>query len=222
MKYHYTTSPEVVTEYLTEQLGRALYDNKTVCWLIPGGSALSIACDVARRLHDYPLKKLHVTLTDERYGAPGHHAENWDMLQKQGFSLPGSELYRVLQTADNRRALTKQFDAVLRRFIESSDVSIGLFGVGSDGHTAGIKPHAFPMDADCFATDFTGEDFERITMTPHAIAQLSLAVAYACGNDKQQTLQTLVSTDIAVGDQPAQSLKKAKASILFTDQQLET
>lgn len=221
MNYTAISTPEPVVDYLTDQLKSALDAGKTVAWFIPGGSALGVAIDVAQRLTDTPLDTLRVTLTDERYGEIDHPDENWRQLLSAGFSLPGATLYRVVQPGLARRETTERFGATIEHFLDESDFAIGFFGIGADGHTAGIKPHAFSMDTPAYAASFVGEDFERITITPRAIARLDIAVAYACGSGKRTVLQSLLRDDFALDDQPAQSLKTAGTFQLFTDQHLE-
>ena len=172
--------------------------------------------EVAKHLQDVDMSRLYVTLSDERYGDIGHKDENWQQLLDAGFSLPAATLYRPLQGLD-REETTKHFAAWLEAQIEATDYAIGLFGIGPDGHTAGIKPGSPATEATAWAASFTGADFERITMTFPAIEALNEAVIQAMGPDKAATIDQLLHSDVDFALQPAQVLKQVKKSTLYTD-----
>ncbi len=216
MNYRHITSTEPVVKYIAETLISHLTAGQTVTWLVGGGSGIAVSLLVARALKGTNLANLSVTLTDERYGALGHPNENWQQLLDQGFALPGAKLYRVL-TGDDRATTTQKFGDTLGTLLDNVDYSLGFFGIGADGHTAGIKPHSPAATATGYAADFTGQDFERITMTGPAIAKLSEAVIYAVGAEKQPALHQLLTENLPVDVQPAQLLKSVAKSTLFTD-----
>lgn len=221
MKFQRVSTPQAVVDYLADQLTTALLAQKTVTWLVPGGSNIAIVVEVAKHLAGAPLKNLRVTLTDERFVPLGDSDENWQQLVEAGFNLPDAVLYRPIQADVSGSETAAQFGRVLEDFLTSSDFKIGFFGIGSDGHTAGIKPHSFAMDTSQFAEYFASDDFERVTMTPRAISLLDVVVAYANGDNKRPTLEALLHDDLPLADQPAQSLKKARQSLLMSDLDLE-
>ena len=218
MNYRHISNLKPVADYMADALLHHLTSGQRVSWLIGGGSGIDISLQVAASLREagVSLANLSVTLTDERYGALGHTDENWQQLLDRGFSLPGAKLYRVLNGQD-RATTTHQFSAVLHALLDDTDYSLGFFGIGADGHTAGIKPGSPAVTAEDYAAAFTGPDFERITMTGPAIEQLNEAVIYAVGADKQPVLHQLLTETVPVNDQPAQLLKAVTKSTLFTD-----
>ena len=222
MEIHFATTPASVTTFLTETLAAALAAHQRVLWLVPGGSAATVAVAVAEQLRTarVPLATLTVSLTDERYGPLGHPDENWSALLAAGFDLPGATMHRVLQAELDRDSTAASFESFLRHASEDADMSLGFFGIGADGHTSGIKPHAFAMDTPDYVAAYQGEDFDRITTTPAAIASLDIVVAYATGAEKRPTLQRLAHKTVAIADQPAQCLSRASRALLFTDQQI--
>ena len=216
MNYIYVSSPEPVIEYLTNLLKEKLGSGAKVLWLLSGGSGANVCVEVSKRLFGTNLHNLSVTLSDERYGPVGHANENWQILLDAGLKLPGATMYRPLIGMD-RASTTVQFSSWLKDELDNVDFTVGLIGIGSDGHTAGLKPHTVIIDTTDFATDFTGDDFERITMTSTAIAELDEAVIQAMGADKAPTLQKLMNQDINPNEQPAQLLKTVPKVTLFTD-----
>ena len=216
MDYRYVGAPQIVADYLIQTISSHLARGEKVTWLITGGSGMLIDRLVAEGLRDVDTTQLSVTLSDERYGPVGHPDENWQQLLDAGFSVPGAQLHRVL-TGNDRATTTAAFSQLLGKLLDEADYSIGLFGIGPDGHTAGIKPRSSSVSAPDFAADFTGDDFERITMTAIAIQQLDEAVVAAFGEAKFPTLKQLLYEDIPPDEQPAQLLKSVKKCTIFTD-----
>lgn len=212
----YAESAQPAIDHLVDTLSEHLKAGERVVWLLSGGSGAKVCLEVAKRLQGQSLENLSVTLTDERYGDVGHADENWQQLLDAGFSLPGATLYRPLKGLD-RDETTTHFASWLQEHVHAADYSVGLFGIGPDGHTAGIKPASAATERTVWAADFTGEDFERITMTFPAIKALDEAVTQAMGAEKAPTLQQLLETDTDLVTQPAQVLKAVKKSTLYTD-----
>lgn len=205
-----------IVEYLTSTLVAHLQADESVLWLVPGGSAMKVATKVLVGLEDVDTSKLCITLTDERYGRPNHPDENWIQLEQLGFNVSTINAYRVLRGED-AETTAQDFGDKLERLFATYDYKIGLFGIGPDGHTAGIKPYTVAVTSDEYAAQFVGADFARVTMTPKAISQLDEAVAYAHGTDKYPALRQLLHEDVPLIDQPAQALKTVPRSTLFSD-----
>lgn len=205
-----------IVDYLTSTLIAHLRADESVLWLVPGGSAMKVATQVLANLEDADTSKLCITLTDERYGRPGHPDENWSQLGQMGFNVSTINAYRVLRGED-AETTAQDFGDKLQRLFATYDYKIGLFGIGADGHTAGIKPHTVAVTSDEYAAQFEGADFARVTMTPRAVTELDEVVAYAHGADKHEVLAQLLSEDVSLVDQPAQVLKTVPTSTLFSD-----
>lgn len=205
-----------IVNYLESVIAGHLRKNQSVLWLVPGGSASIIALDVLRLLEKYDTSQLSITLTDERYGLPGHPNENWTQLMRAGFRPIEARTYRVLNGADVTDTAL-EYAKWLEAHRESADYAIGLFGIGADGHTAGIKPHTIAAQTSDTTSYFKGEDFERVTITPAFIAQLDEAVVYTQGSAKFPTIDRLLNESISVIEQPAQALKSTGKLTVFTD-----
>lgn len=205
-----------IVDYLTSTLTAHLSADESVLWLVPGGSAMKVATKVLAGLEDIDTSKLCITLTDERYGRPDHSDENWIQLEQLGFNVSTINAYRVLR-GENIETTAQDFSDKLERLFETHDYKIGLFGIGADGHTAGIKPHTVAVTSDEYAAQFEGADFARVTMTPKAVAALDEVVAYAHGSEKYPALRQLLHENVDIYDQPAQALKAVPKVTLFSD-----
>lgn len=213
----YSTNPtSAASAHIMKTISEHLDAGQKVTWIISGGSGMKVVLKVAQLLANTDTSNLYVTLSDERFGPVGHHDENWQQLLDAGFAISEATLYRPLSGLD-KKTTTDLFNNWLIEHITTADFSIGLFGIGSDGHTAGIKPHSSATRAITWADSFIGNDFDRITMTPLAIRQLNEAVIQASGPDKIPTLHQLLHEEHSVADQPAQILKAVPVSTLYSD-----
>lgn len=215
-KWQRITTAEPAAAFLAEKIKTSLEENKAVLWLVPGGSGIAVAAEVSKLLAHMDLSNLTVTLTDERYGPIGHPDSDWLHLEEAGFQLPGATLVPVL-TGENRTATTDHFSKTLQELLEKSDYKLGFFGIGPDGHTAGILPHSVAAESTELACEYDAGQFERITTTPATIAMLDEIVVYGMGEAKKPTLEQL-NEDYSVVDQPAQALKQVPLLTIFTDQ----
>lgn len=209
-----------VIRYLTEIIQSHLSAGERVTWIVTGGSAISIAAMVSQNLATTDTSRLSITLTDERYGLPGHADSNWQQLLNGGFSLPNAHLYPVLRgkelidTVDDYRE-------ILRQVIEEADYTIGLFGIGPDGHIASLFP-GYPAlnEAASYAVIVENSPKPpplRISMSPVAVRAVDEAVMYIAGPDKTEVITSL-RTPKPSSEQPAQLLKQIPTSIIFNDQ----
>lgn len=217
MEQRYDSNPvQASAEHLARTITEKLANNKKVFWFLSGGSGINVVIEAARQLAGQDLHNLFVTLTDERYGPVGHPDENWQQLLDGGFDLPGANLYRPL-IGEDQITTANRFGAWVSQHMAEAHYSIGLFGIGSDGHTAGIKPHSSAVTANAWTEYFQGDDFERITITLLPISQLNEAVTQVSGPDKLPVLVSLLGETVSVVDQPAQALKHIPISTLYTD-----
>lgn len=217
MKYIYTKTPiEKAAAFTADKIISHL--NKKVCvlWLLSGGSSLLIAVEVSKKLAGIDLSKLFVTMTDERYGEIGHKDENWQHLINAGMDLPGANLYRPL-IGKGIEQTTEEFNNWLADKLQNTDYKFGIFGIGNDGHTAGIKPRSTAVTSTNLATFLTGDDFERITITFNTIMQIDEGVIQVSGSDKRSVIKDIINKTLPLHDQPAQILKIIPGIVLYTN-----
>ena len=226
MRFVKIDSSRPAAEYLAHHLNSHLRHGERVLWLISGGSVIKVAATVAGQLDPQHLERLTVSLTDERPGPAGHRDSNWAALMEAGFKLPNAHLQPVL-TGNGTKSETADFNRFLHEQLERNDFKLALFGIGPDGHTAGLPASgASPSDetADHYESDVflqvAPAQRDRISMTPAAIGRLSLAVAYVMGENKHAQLERLAQ-DLTYEEQSAQALKLAPTLTVFNDYQGE-
>ena len=202
-------------KFIANSILNQLSSGKSVLFFVTGGSGIEVGVKVSKILEKESLENLTVTLTDERYGPVGHKDSNWQQLLDKGFDLPGAKLVPVLTGVDTKTT-TQKFNQALNRELTKDSYKIGLFGIGADGHTAGILPGSGAVNSPDLAYNYQTPQFERITITPRAIMELDQAIVYAKGKEKWKTLGEL-QTDQDINIQPAQILKTVPLLTMFTD-----
>lgn len=205
--------PSEGRQYLVQALLGALGKNLKTLWLVSGGSNAPLAAEVLRALPDNKLVNLTVAMVDERYGKVGHPDSNQYKLSEAGFDFSrvnfapilGQERLSLYQTADT-------YENRLQAMFKESDKIIGQFGIGEDGHTAGILPHSAACRIDDrLVIGYRGPDFERVTLSFPAIKQVDEAYIFAYGEEKSQVLHSLYEKDLALANQPAQIFRQSQA-----------
>lgn len=215
VQYKKVSTTQPVVDHLVAAISRRLNSGERVLWLVPGGSAIAIAVAVGKRLAGTDTTNLYVTLTDERYGAVGHGDSNWKQLLDAGFDIPGAQLAPVLSGAGIGETAKACAD-YLETQLNGADYSVGLFGMGADGHTAGVLPGSDVVASTELAVHYQADDYQRVTMTLAAIARLDDAVVYATGPEKIDALEGL-RTEVSLAEQPAQVLKQVHSSTIYND-----
>lgn len=214
-----TTKVEDVAIFIANSISNQLKLGKHVLFFVTGGSSISVGVKTAELLKekkiDSLLGNLTVMLTDERYGEVGHPDSNWAKLEKLGFNIQGAKLIPIL-TGDDRTITTEKFNTILNEEFMITEYKIGLFGIGADGHTAGILPESVAVKCQELACGYDTPSFSRITMTALAIEKLDEVVVFAQGEEKWKVIKNL-EKDIDIIKQPAQILKKVPLLTIFTD-----
>ncbi len=203
--------------------------------MVSGGSTAPIAAAVIKKVDqelslrgDNARALFTISLIDERFGEAGHPDSNWQRLVELGFNPFAFNAVPILAEkipgGDTPEKAAVRLDSFLHRAVQKERegrlfISC-LFGIGADGHTAGILPDSpaslLPALDDTYGCFYPSTPFARITITPSFFPHVDLAVAWAAGKEKKEALASLL-TEIPVHAQPAQLLKLPKETILFTD-----
>jgi len=186
---------------------------QTVLWLLSGGSAISVAVEAASHVIS-DTSKLTVGLIDERYGPPAHSDSNWYQLESAGFKVTGAKMKPMITGLD-----VEQTADSYNHFIKSAanyDYRIGLLGIGTDGHIAGILPGSPALVSSKFVDFYQGPDYQRVTLTAKGLDRLDKVVVYAAGDGKKTALENLVR-NLEPSQQPAQLLKRLDDVDVYND-----
>jgi 6-phosphogluconolactonase/glucosamine-6-phosphate isomerase/deaminase len=207
-------------EILAKKIGEYLGHGKKVLWLLSGGSNITSEVEILnilkRAFGDNLKENLAVTLTDERYGNIGHADSNWIQLLQNGFDISTVRALPVLCGLEPNETVIK-FGKNYCDLEAWADVIIGQFGIGSDGHTAGVLPDTIGVTAPGTAYFYDGGKYQRITLTLKTIRNVDIAYIFAFGESKKEVVEKLKNEDLTLDEMPAQILKEIEESYLYSD-----
>lgn len=191
---------------------------KRVLWLVCGGSNIAAEAAIMQALPADLSENLTVTLTDERYGEIGHKDSNWQQLMEAGFDVKAGKAMPVLIGTSLKQTVVN-YAELARELTAGNDITIALFGIGGDGHIAGILPGSpAAREATALAAGYDSPPYTRLTLTFPALQHIDVAYAMAFGTAKQAALQRLQNEDLPLTEQPSQILKQLPEAALFSNQ----
>lgn len=204
---------------LTEHIARELRSGKRILWLVCGGSNISL---IIRAMDSIPAELMHaltITLVDERYGPVGHADSNWQQLIEAGFKTGQAKTLPVLEDGKSLAETAEKYAAMIEQAVHTNDVVIGVFGIGADGHVAGILPDSPAANEEkAWAIGYEAAPFRRLTLTFPALKNVDTAYAFAFGEAKHAALHQLQTETVPLTEQPAQILKQLPKAYVYSDQ----
>lgn len=218
LTFHKLPPPEKAATALLGALLEPLNKGSRVLWLVPGGSNIPLSVKVMDQIPDDLTKNLVMMLTDERFGPVDHKDSNLRQLAEAGFDNKQAIFVPTLVAGKYLEETVTYYDGVFNDMTRVADTVIAQFGIGPDGHIAGIKPHSPAVTDKALAAGYKAEDFTRITLTPAALIQASAAYAFVYGDSKLDALEKLKNEGLSLEDEPAQLLKLIPKSFVYNDQ----
>lgn len=205
-----------IANFVANLINDKLQQNLKVIWFVSGGSVVPLEILILKKINRFNICNLIVTLADERFVAVDSVDSNWFKLKEEGFFMDGVKMIPYLMGED-LISTVKNIEKKLKKEIDNSDYKIGIFGIGTDGHTAGILPYTFAVLNNELLCAYDTELYERITITPSTIKMLDEAIVYAVGKTKWPVIEKLIFDDLSINEQPSQVLKKVPLLTIFTD-----
>lgn len=202
---------------LQARLIRELEDGNQVLWLVCGGSNIATIAQIMANIPENLTSRMIIGLTDERFGPVGHADSNWQQLDEAGFDAKLATRISVLTGDDSMQGTAEAYAAALRTVFATTDVVIGLFGMGADGHIAGILPFSEAAADESLVAAYNTDTYDRITCTFDAIQHCDVAYVFAYGDSKKLALQNL-EIELSLDEQPAQILKQLSEAYVYNDQ----
>lgn len=124
----------------------------------------------------------------------------WDVCSKR--NVP----YHVIpQEGSLEESAIQYSERILRYFKEKNIFKIGIFGIGEDGHTAGLMPgyqKCWDREIPYVGYENNGKFKKRITATPLFLRKLDVAYIIASGEKKKEVLARL--RNFAVSQSPGE------------------
>lgn len=213
--------PESAERAIAATICEGLLAGKRVLWLVSGGSNIAIeknVMDLVRNHADDKLGGLAILPIDERYGAPGHQDSNAAQLKAAGFD-PGKAMFVDVLMHDLPFDQTVSlYTEVASTALANAGLVIGQFGMGADGHIAGIKPDSPATEEDdSTVAGYEWSDYLRMTLMPAALRQVSVGFLVAYGADKKQPLERLQHGTASFKQLPAMLLHEIQEVYVYND-----
>lgn len=216
-----------------EAVNHLLMMNKTapVLLLLSSGSSLSVLDYISASALG---GNLTITMLDERF-SQNAEINNFLQLQKLDFYPLAQEananfigtLPRNGENIDDMRA---RWEIALKKWRKDNPQGkiFATFGMGADGHIAGIFPYS--DDAAFFENTFENQHWvagykaaskheypDRLTTTFPFFKNIDEAILFVCGEEKRPALEKLMKGDSQPHELPALAIYETKHSQIFTD-----
>ncbi len=225
-------SPDNGIKTLAEEIGSRLVKGEKVSWLVSGGSNIPISVRVMKAVRagveGDPISSLTVALTDERFGPVGHKDSNWKQLEDAGFDFSGVEAVAVLPRSDlgmnpTLNEAVSNYSKNVMAAMTNADFIVAQFGIGADGHIAGILPGSPAAASKEFVCAYEVSPFKRITLAFPALRKIDTAYAFVFGESKEEAMGRL--RDAARGKSnetleklPSLVLNEMRKAVVYSDQ----
>ena len=212
---------DIAVEDITRALQKALSNGSPVLWLVSGGSAVPTQVAVMRQLSQNTpevLANLTVIPVDERYGDPGHAASNSEQMRQAGFTPGAATWVDVLSEASTMSETLERYEALVEDSFAQAKTVIATFGLGADGHTAGVLPDS-PAVLDSTATviGYDWSDYTRLTLGLAQLQHIDQAFVLAYGEAKCPALQRLHDNQESLSSLPASVLYDISTVTVYND-----
>lgn len=169
-----------------------------------------------------------ICVVDERYAEPFHQHSN-ELLLKNSQVIDycerkGIDFYKILEGKGIEQT-AEDYDQLMSELFVKYPKKVGIMGIGSNLHTAGLFPHTESVKSAKFVTFETVNDQfpQRVTLTLRALGEFGYFVVLAFGPAKQDALMLMLDEkENDMQKYPAIFYRKCFAkSYLITDQNVQ-
>lgn len=198
-------------------LSESLSKNGTATLLVSGGNTPAPLYEALSKF-DLAWKKVKVALVDERWVDQEHAASN-EALIKRTLLINNAKAasFTGMKTAAERAA-DGQVETEARYRALPQPFTVAIVGMGNDGHTASLFPHAEGL-SEALNTDneqltaaitakqspVTGPNTERLTLTLSALMKCDRLIILLTGEDKLAVFDQAMKPG-SVEDMPIRAL----------------
>ena len=140
------------------------------------------------------------------------------LFRSAGFNEQGAT-FKDLLSGKSFEDTVKAANTDMRETFYKAGTVIGFFGMGPDGHTAGILPNSPAAVSDeVWVVGYDGGEHQRFTLTPFALSHVQKAYIGSFGDAKRPALETLRDQTLSITEQPAQILRDIPETVIYNDQ----
>lgn len=221
---------EKAGEFISAQF--AINFGRPILFVIAGGSSFSVLDHIDP---EYLGTNITVVMTDER-ASEELDVNNFAQLQATHFynKLVEHDAYCIsteLYPGETSGELRDRYDRELKKWKKDfpNGIIIALYGIGEDGHTAGLIPGAYSKkdfdaryDGERMAEEYDAKEksaFRHRVTTTFSFARdmVDIGVFYVAGASKKDALKRVLAEKGDVHDTPARIMNEMKDANVFTD-----
>ena len=180
-----------------------------------------------------------ICVVDERYSEPFHKNSNELLLRNAGVisycEKKGIDFYKILESRGIEQT-AEDYDQLMSEIFVKYSKKVGVMGIGSNSHTAGIFPDSEAIRSANFVISETVDDkqsfrsspaaldaglkfSQRITLTLRALGEFQYFIILVFGEEKRETLRIMLDeNENDMQKYPAIFYRKSQAkNYLITD-----
>jgi len=191
--------------WIADAIRKAVRDKGACSLALAGGSTPRQAYQRLPTLPMVPWAQVEVFFGDERAVSPESPDSNFRMAQETFLSqvpIPEAKIHRMPAERDDLNTAAREYEALL-----PASLDVLLLGIGPDGHTASLFPHAPALQErqHRVVRVVGGEPLvQRLTITPPVIQQAARTLVLATGAEKADAVARALEGPEDVEAVPAQ------------------
>ncbi len=174
---------------------KKIVDSKTLLAL-SGGTSMDY-CEMIVKPSD--VTPGAICVVDERYGEPFHENSNEKLILDQGIKKYADEkcieTHKILRGIDNIDGDVCNYDETIQNLFKRFKKRVGVMGVGTNVHTAGIFPQSdMTHSPNYVAWDEVEDRFpQRISLTLKALEEFTNFIVLMFGQEKKEALEIMLN-----------------------------
>ncbi len=188
-----------------------------VLWLVSGGSNIQIEVNVLNQLEKSLTSNLKILLSDERFGPKGHKDSNYYQLMSSGLNLKNASFPDILQGNPSPEEAKGVYLKMFNKFKGQSKV-IGQFGIGDDGHIAGVLPFTLGATTLDSVVYYESRPYNRLSLSLRALKDIDISYVFCFGANKLNALKRLKAAQESLDSFPSLILNDMKNVTVYNDQ----
>jgi len=207
--HHIVEDPDAVAgwaaEWVAEAIQGAVRHTGSCSLSLAGGTAPRETYRRLSALWAVPWPQVEIFFGDERAVPPDSADSNYRMAREALLGhvpIPLSRIHRMEAERSDLNAVAREYEALLPAALD-----VLLLGIGADGHTASLFPHAPALtETQRLVLAVVGGDplVQRLTITPPVIGRAARLLIIASGADKAAAVARALEGPDDVSGVPAQ------------------